>query len=118
MSIRGVFGRLLWNVGEKLKSWSEQPTTEVTGTVKPTAAKTLVWGVEEGPFGRDDLPEDELEEIGIPEDWNWMIVAKVSEGDKVGYVNLWYDTLDEAYAVVKHFKTSIEPLELDDGQEE
>ena len=118
MSIRGVFGRLLWNVGEKLKSWSEPPMTEAIGTESTTETRTLVWGVEEGPFGRDDLPEDELEEMGIPDDWNWMVVAKISEGNKVGYVNLWYDTLDEAYAVVKHFKTSIEPLELDDGQEE
>lgn len=115
MSILNVFGPLLWRVGERLKSLSGVHTTEATGTVKPTVTKTLVWGIEDGPFSRDDFPEDELEALGVPEDWNWMLVAKVQSDSKVGSVNLWYDTLDEAYAVVKHFKSNIEPLELEDG---
>lgn len=92
--------------------------TEDTGTESTTETKTLVWGVEDGPFSRDDFPEDVLEDMGIPDDWNWMVVAKVQEGDRIGSVNLWYDTLDEAYGLVKHFKTNIEPLELDNGKAE
>lgn len=80
--------------------------------------KTMIWGVVEGPFSREDFPEEELEEMGIPDDWNWMIVAKVSEDGKMGQVNLWYDTLDEAYEIVKYFTTNIEPLELEHGQKE
>jgi len=45
-------------------------------------------------------------------------VAKVSENGKMGQVNLWYDTLDEAYEIVKYFTTNIDPLELDHGQKE
>lgn len=81
-------------------------------------SKTMVWDIIEGPFNREDFPQEELEGMGIPDNWNWMLVAKVSEGDKVGQINLWYDTLDEAYEVVKYFTANIEPLELEHGQKE
>ena len=80
-----------------------------------TSPKTLIGGVLEGAFSREDFPEEELDELDIPDDWNWMLVVKVSEGGKMGQVNLWYETLDEAYELVKYFATNIEPLELDNG---
>ena len=115
MKILDVFGRLFSSVGEKLKRKPKSVGTMATGQGSTTEDRVLIWGVLEGPFHREDFPEDELEAMGIPDDWNFMIVARVSEGEKVGAVNLWYDTLDEAYAVVKHFKTSIEPMELTGG---
>ena len=111
MNIRLGFGRLLLRVSEKLKRWSETLTKEVSGR-DGTKGSILVWGVVDGPFSRDDFPEEDLYEMDIPDDWNYMLVVQVSEDGKVGSMNMWYDTLDEAYEVCKYFRNNIEPLEI------
>lgn len=112
MNIRIAFGQLLLSASEKLRLLAKRLGVTDTG-LEFTTEKTLVWGVEEGPYSREDFPEEELEEMGIPDNWNWMIVAKVQENGKIGTCNLWYDTLDECLKVTNYFKANIEPLELE-----
>lgn len=79
----------------------------------PVENKVLVWGITDGPYNKSDFPDEELLDEGIPEDWDWMIVAKIEVDGKIGSANLWYSTLDDAYSIIKYFDTNIEPLELD-----
>lgn len=112
MNVRIVFGQLLLSAGKKLTLFANRLGVTDTGPGS-TTEKVLVWGVVEGPFSRDDFPEEELEDMGFPDDWNWMVIANVQEGDKLGTMNLWFPTFDEAYKLCSYFKTSIEPLELE-----
>ena len=74
--------------------------------------KTLIWGIVEGPFLRDDFSEEELYSAGIPEEAEAMLVCKVEENGEVFLANYWYETMDEAYEVKKYFDVNIEPLEI------
>jgi len=115
MRVRIVFGQLLLSVSKTLKKWSLRLTNEVSGQDDTTESKILIWGILDGPFSSDDFPEEDLYEMGIPDDWNYMIVAHVQTGGKLGSMNFWYETLDEAYDVINYFKNNIEPLEVDDN---
>ena len=77
--------------------------------------KVLIWGVVDGPYLRDDFPEEELWEMGIPPDADAMLVCKIEENGQVFQVNYWYETMDEAYEVKKYFDTNMEPLEITHG---
>ena len=73
-----------------------------------------IWGVVDGPFNREDFPLEELADMDIPEDAMAMVVVKVEDVDgKIGQVNLWVGSFNEAYEICKHFDDSIEPLILD-----
>lgn len=117
MQIANLFGLLLLSVSVKLRKLAEKLGTMDIGlgsmTEGITKSKIKVWSILEGPFSRDDFPEEELWEMGINEDWNFMVVAKVEQNGELGTMNLWYDTLDEAYNVCNYFKSHIEPLELE-----
>ena len=70
-----------------------------------------IWGVIDGPFNREDFPEQELDGMDIPENAMAMIVVKVEDVDgKIGQVNLWVGSFNEAYEICKHFDNNIEPL--------
>lgn len=72
---------------------------------------TKIWGVVDGPFNREDFPEEELQGMDIPENAQAMVVAKVEDADgKIGTINLWVGSFNEAYEICKHFDTNIEPL--------
>jgi len=77
--------------------------------------KVFIWGVVDGPYLRDDFPEEELWEMGIPPDADAMLVCKIEENGQVFQVNYWYETMDEAYEVKKYFDTNMEPLEITHG---
>jgi len=79
---------------------------------QPTSAKTLIWDVTDGPYLRDDFPEEELWEAGIPPEADAMLVCRVEEGGEVFLANYWYGSMDEAYEVKKYFDVNIEPLEV------
>ena len=77
--------------------------------------RVLIWGVVDGPYLRDDFPEEELYEAGIPPAADAMLVCKIEENGQVFQVNYWYETMDEAYEVKKYFDTNMEPLEITHG---
>jgi hypothetical protein len=79
---------------------------------QPTSASVYIWGVVDGPYLRDDFPEEELRNNGIPEEAEAMLVCKIEEDGEVSLVNYWYGSMDEAYEVKKYFDVNMEPLEI------
>lgn len=115
MSIQSVFGQLLLSVSERLRNLAARLGTKVTGqgyTTGGIGSRVLIWDVIDGPYSREEFDEDILYEDGIPEDLNAMLVVKLEEDGKVGTVNFWYETEEEAMMVKQYFKSNIEPLEV------
>ena len=115
MSIQSVFGQLLLSASEKLRNLAERLGTKVIGqgyTTGGIGSRVLIWDVIDGPYSREEFDEDILYEDGIPEDLNAMLVVKLEEDGKVGTVNFWYETEEEAMMVKQYFKSNIEPLEV------
>ena len=73
---------------------------------------TTIWGIIDGPYLREDFPEEELWNAQIPLDAEAMLVCKVEEDGSVFLANYWYESLDEAYEIKKYFDVNIEPLEM------
>jgi hypothetical protein len=119
MKMLAVFGQLLQSASEKLKKWDESSGKTDTGQgsttskIEATKPKTLIWDVMDGPYHVDDFPEDDLQYMGIEDDYEWMIVCKIEENGKMGLANFWYQTLDEALQIKYYFDNNIEPLEID-----
>ena len=95
-----------------IKKIAESIKSFVSTDFKPASGKILIWDVVEGPFNREDFPAEEIDDK-IPEDMQAMIVVKISQDDKVGIINLWQPTFNDAYEIQKYFKSNIEPLELE-----
>ena len=118
MKIASVFGQLLLSVSEKLKSLAGQLGVTGTGRVcTPTDtikvdSPVLIWDVVDGPYHRDQFDEDELIDVGVDDNLECFLVVKVQEGGRVGVANFWVETEEEAYDMIDHFKTNIEPLEV------
>jgi hypothetical protein len=72
--------------------------------------QTLLWGIIEGPFSAEDLPD-----CGFPPE-STMLVLKVSRGKDVFDAEFWFDNLDEAYVLVNHFRTSLNPIVLNNKE--
>lgn len=112
MKILNVFGQLLLYASKKLNNLSKALGTKVIGPVSTTeATQTLLWEVLDGPFRRDEFDLTRFDQ-DIQEDFNYMLVVLIEEDGKLGPVNFWYETHEDAKAVVDYFKSNIEPLEL------
>ena len=119
MKIASVFGQLLLSVSEKLKRLASLLGTMGTGEDDTLPAVTtkvdspvLIWDVVDGPYHRDEFDDDELIDIGVDDNLEYFLVVKLQEDGAVGIVNFWVETADDAYDIVEHFKTNIEPLEI------
>jgi len=112
MKMRERFGLLLLLVARKLTKlslwllkWEAQPETK-------NNTKTLIWDVIDGPFHISEFDQQWLDESGIEDDFEFMMVVRMEEDGIVGPVNFWYKTEEEAIAVKNYFKQNIEPLEV------
>lgn len=117
MKIASVFGRLLLSVSERLKRLASRlgvtdtgRDSTLIGTIKDNAV--LIWDVIDGPYHREEFDDDELLSAGIDDNLEYFLVVKLQEDGAVGIVNFWVETAEEAYDIVEHFKTNIEPLEI------
>jgi hypothetical protein len=72
--------------------------------------QTLLWGVVEGPFSAKDIPD-----CGFPPE-STMLVLKVSRGEDVFDAEFLFDDLDEAYVLMKHFQTNLNPIVLNNKE--
>lgn len=107
-----AFGQLLLNVSEKLRTLSEKFGTGVTGLVSTKKSRVLIWDIIDGPYHRSEFQQSFLDENGIDEDSQYMLVVKLEEDGKIGQVNFWYETEEEVLAVKEYFLYNIEPLEV------
>lgn len=68
----------------------------------------VIYGVVEGPFHSSDIPDwDEDDDC-------WMLVCQVENsygGIEIEELTFW--TFDDAYEVVKHFKSSASPFKME-----
>lgn len=115
MKIANAFGQLLLSVSESLKNFANRLGVTVTGqedTIGTTHSPTLIWDVIDGPYSRDEFDEEELEALGIDDNLNYFLVVKLQENGAVGTVNFWVQDAEDAYDIIEHFSSSIEPLEL------
>jgi hypothetical protein len=136
MKIVSVFGRLLLSVSERLRRLASRLGVTDTGRDSTLIGTTrgkdpvligkrtfslvtgvykdpvLIWDVLEGPYHRDEFDDDELLSVGIDDNLEYFLVVKLQEDGAVGIVNFWVETAEEAYDIVEHFKTNIEPLEI------
>jgi len=90
----------------------ETPASAAQQATMVAENRTLIWGIVDGPYLRDDFPEEELYSAGIPEEAEAMLVCKVEESGEVFLANYWYGSMDEAYEIKKYFDVNIEPLEI------
>lgn len=94
----------------RILKWFTKETPEANYT------ETQVWDIVDGPYSRDDFPEEELASEGISDDDNWMLVAKVLEDGKIGLINLWFTDLEEARHMKDYFYSNITPLTLEPSE--
>lgn len=73
----------------------------------PPQDKLKIWGILSGPYSRE-----EVEDPYLPEGLNYMLLCKASYKEEVFDHEFWFETAEEARAVVQHFKEGIDPLEL------
>lgn len=79
------------------------------GAVMAALGKTkiTVYHVIEGPIHRDNIPDDEE----VPEGLDWLLEVKATtnNSEEVEDLSLWFKDFNEAYSVINHFHSSVEP---------
>jgi len=80
---------------------------------EPEKPKTVIWGIIDGPYVREDFPEEELWGNGVHPECQAMLVCKIEENGEVFTANYWFPSLEEAREVKGYFDTNIQPLEVD-----
>lgn len=70
--------------------------------------KIKIWGVQHGPFHKDDLEDPSH----VPDDLEYFIVAKAEVDGEIDELEFWFQNFNDAWAVVKHFQTKIDPIEV------
>jgi len=78
--------------------------------------KLQIWCILQGPIGVDDMPEDEVPDGATDE--SVFMLLKVADNNHVYDAEFWFDDIDDAYAIVKHFNNSIAPIDLNVGDYE
>jgi hypothetical protein len=78
--------------------------------VVPDSDDLMFWGIIEGPIEADDIPDS-----GFPSEAVCMIL-KASENGEVFDVEVWFESFDDAYTIVRHFDQTIEPIKLNKGR--
>lgn len=76
---------------------------EVSDTVK-------VWGIVSGPYSAEEVGDPDL-----PEGLEWMLVCKVEVDGELTVAEYWFSSFEGADKWVTHFRTKIEPLEVNYG---
>tara|TARA_R110000824_G_scaffold243078_1_gene431716 strand:- start:192 stop:437 length:246 start_codon:yes stop_codon:yes gene_type:complete len=67
-----------------------------------------IWDIISGPTSREDSEDAD----DYPDECDQMLVCKAEIDGEIVAVDYWFEHIDDANEWVKHFKTSIEPLEI------
>jgi len=73
--------------------------------------KILVWKVEAGPFGPDDIKEEYLETGD--ESVVTVLVSDPDDPDNYGDLDMWFNSFDDCYTFCSDLHKSMEPLEIE-----
>lgn len=71
---------------------------------------TYIWGVLEGPYYSREIPD-----CNFPPE-HTMLVVKMSRGEEVFDAEIWFEDIEAAYVLMKHFRSSIEPIQLNNKE--
>lgn len=99
-----------WALRKQLESIVNRVGNETIDLLEGEKVPILIHQVIRGPVHKDELEEPP---DWVPEDAPWNLYVKIEEDGEVRNANLWYVSEEEAREVEAHFKTSIEPLELE-----
>jgi hypothetical protein len=72
--------------------------------------KVKIWNVTSGPYHRD-----EVDDPYIPEGIDYMLVCLIEIDGETLHKEYWFSSLEDANIWVNHFKTKIEPIEVNYG---
>ena len=80
----------------------------------------LVWKVEDGPYNLDeDVPEAMADMMGDwPFRWWLIVMATDSQYSEPYDTELWFETFNDAYEFKEAVRTSMEPLEVSDNEQD
>jgi len=70
-----------------------------------------IWSLVEGPFSVRDMPEEDTEDIPFPS--QVMAIFKVSEGDIVEDMEMYFEDFSSCYELMVALEQQFEPLELE-----
>lgn len=69
--------------------------------------KIVVFHVIEGPIHRDSIADDDAVDTQL--DWLLEVKASINNSKQVEDISLWFKDFNEAYSIVNHFYSSVEP---------
>jgi len=75
------------------------------GYTPSTDSKINVWGIESGPFHRDEVGDPE-----VPEGLEYMLLCKIEIDGQILYNEYWFSDMDGVEKWQDHFRKKIEPL--------
>jgi hypothetical protein len=79
----------------------------IKGLFKKPPPNLQIWGIIEGPIRAEDVEDCDYPDGAVG------MVLKVSRGKEVFDAEFWFNDLDEAYVIMRHFQTKIDPIILD-----
>lgn len=72
-----------------------------------------IWGIVQGPISIEDVDDSELDDA--PPDSKYFMVCKSEIDGVMGEDNFWFEELEDAYELQKHFSKNIDPITIDLG---
>ena len=80
----------------------------------------LVWKVQDGPYNLDeDVPDVMADMMGDwPFRWWLIVMATDSQYGEPYDTELWFETFNDAYEFAEAVRTSMEPLEVSDNEQD
>jgi hypothetical protein len=105
MSMKITIGVWLSKLGMTIASFGLN-LTGLRGSLEDDGL-IYVHAVLEGPFTQANVPE---EEWAGPEDYEAYLLVKVEINDEMSDIEWYFETIEEAFLWVRHFKQSMEPL--------
>lgn len=72
-----------------------------------------IWGIVQGPISIEDVDESDLDDA--PPESKYFMVCKSEIDGVMGEDNFWFEELEDAYELQKHFSKNIDPITIDLG---
>jgi hypothetical protein len=106
------FGLWVMDVGLRIARMGMN-LSGVTDTLAETLHKDdgfLIHNVIDGPFTREDMPEYDW---AGPNEAEAYLIVKLQHNGSVSDQEWYFETVEEAFTWVRHFKQSIEPIRIE-----
>jgi len=112
MSIKIGIGMYLCTLGMTIARFGLDLTGVTEEATEDEDGPISVYCILDGPFTQSDVGEYGW---GGPEDYEAYLLVKVEHMGVVSDVEWYFETVEEAFVWVRHFKTSIDPIVIESG---